>query len=339
MIKNRRYRHSLLLALAIAVGACTGSTDAPDQPLVNVPSDFPPLPVPQDNQLTADRIALGKRLFYDKELSRTREVACGSCHLQEHAFADPNPLSIGVEGKRGSRNAPSLANMAYNTSYFWDGGVPTLEQQAIGPIINPLEMDMKLGEAADRLAADPSYVEQFRRAYGGDPSPGTLTSAIASFVRTLVSGNSRFDRFNRGDSAALTPSERRGLTLFFGEKGDCFHCHIGYNFTNNTFRNNGFIGQLPDSGRARITENPADRGKFKVPTLRNIALTPPYMHDGSLATLEQVVDHYADLRKVDPNLDPILHPLSLTPQEKADLIAFLKSLTDEAFITDPKFRP
>jgi cytochrome c peroxidase len=336
---TRRPYHFLSLILALVAAACSNGVDTPQPPLVNIPPDFPQLPVPKENQLTAERIALGKKLFYDKQLSRTREVACGSCHLQENAFADPRELSIGVDGKKGTRNAPSLANMAYNTSFFWDGGVPTLEQQAIAPILNPLEMDMTMGEVVGRIAADPEYVAMFGSAYDTLPSPGTVTRAIASFVRTLVSGGSRYDRFNRGDSSALNASERNGMALFFGEKGDCFHCHTGFNFTNNTFRNDGFAGTLSDSGRARITGKEADMGKFKVPTLRNIALTAPYMHDGSLATLDQVLDHYITLDHAHPNLDPLMHPLNLSAQERADLIAFLRSLTDETFVNEPKFRP
>jgi cytochrome c peroxidase len=319
--------------------ACSTAVESPPAPLVPLPKGFPQLPMPADNRLTAEKIALGKKLFFDKRLSRTQEVACGSCHLQEHAFADPNQFSIGVGGLVGTRNAPSLVNMAYNTSFFWDGGVPTLEQQAIAPIINPVEMNMSLEEVVTRLAADPSYVDMFRRAYDSPPSAGTLTRAIASFVRTLVSGNSRFDRFNRGDSTAMNASEQRGMALFFGEQGDCFHCHIGFNLTNNSIRNNGFKGRTLDSGRAKITERAEDMGKFKVPSLRNIELTAPYMHDGSLATLEDVLAHYVDLNNAHPNLDPLMHPLSLSESEKADLIAFLKSLTDEEFVKDPRFKP
>jgi cytochrome c peroxidase len=330
----------LALLLAVAVGACSGdSVDPAEQSLVNIPSDFPPLPVPGDNPLTAEKIALGKKLFYDKRLSRTEEVSCGSCHLQEHAFADPKPLSIGVHGLKGNRNAPTLANMAYNTSFFWDGGVPTLEQQAIAPILNPVEMDMTIGEVVTRLAADPEYVDMFRRAFDTTPSPGTVTRALASFVRTLVSSDSRFDRFNRGDSSALTASEKRGMNLFLSEKAECFHCHIGFNLSNNTFKNNAFIGEIPDSGRAKITENPTDLGKFKVPTLRNIELTSPYMHDGSLATLEDVLEHYTTLKRAHGNLDPNIHPLQLSTQDKADLIAFMKSFTDQKFVNNPRFQP
>ncbi|MBX3158893.1 MAG: hypothetical protein KF773_23205 [Deltaproteobacteria bacterium] len=313
-----------------------GCTDDFD---VDVPAGFPALPVPADNALTAERVHLGKRLFYDTQLSRTREVACGSCHLAEHAFADPRRLSAGVEGRLGSRNAPSIVNLAYNTSFFWDGGAPTLEQQAIGPIINPLEMDMKIGDVVARLEADASYVDAFDRAYDTRPSPGTVTKALASFMRTIVSGDSRYDRFQRGDATALTESEQRGLAIATGERGECFHCHVGFNFTNNGFRNNNLYADYVDLGRARVTELADDVGKFKVPTLRNVALTAPYMHDGSLPTLEAVVEHYSSGGFASPTSDPTIRPLDLTAEEKRDLVAFLRALTDESLATDPRFRP
>lgn len=328
-----------LLALTITIlSGCDSAGNEPPPAVFDVPAGFPAMPVPADNGLTPQRIALGKRLFFDAQLSRTGKVACGSCHLQQNAFADPRQYSIGVEGRLGDRNAPALINMAWNTSFFWDGGVPTLEQQAIAPIINPLEMDMPLQGVVDRVKADPSYVEMFRTAYGSDPKPEWVTKAIASFVRTMVSGNSRYDRFNRGDSAALNASERRGMGLFFGERAECFHCHVGFNLTNNTFQNNGLYSVYADSGRGRVTERPSDLGKFKVPTLRNVEVTAPYMHDGSLATLEDVVEHYASGGKGHPNQSSTIHRLDLTEEEKTDLIAFLKSLTDQAFLSDPDFR-
>ena len=190
------YRSRFVLA---ALAGCTDS--GYDVPL---PPDFPALPVPADNELTAARVALGKRLFYDPQLSRTREVSCASCHVAEHAFADPRRFSVGVDGHTGTRNAPSLVNVAYETSFFWDGGAPTLEQQAIGPITNPLEMDMKLDDVVARLSRDPDYVAAFEDAYGAGPSPGGVTRALAAFERTIVGGGSRYDRYQRGDRTALT---------------------------------------------------------------------------------------------------------------------------------------
>ena len=289
--------------------------------------------------LTEARVELGKRLFYDKQVSRTGEVACASCHLPDNAFSDPRQFSLGVEGRVGGRNAPSIVNLAYNTSFFWDGGAPTLEQQVIGPIINPLEMDMKVGDVTDRLAQDPTYVNAFQDAYGTEPIPGSLTKAVASFMRTIVSGDSRYDRYEQGDRAALDDSEKRGMAIFTGERGECFHCHVGFNFTNNDFRNNNLYAVYQDIGRAKVTELEEDVGKFKVPTLRNVALTAPYMHDGSLATLEDVVDHYSSGGKLNPNSDPTIQPLDLTAQEKADLVAFLRALTDDTLATNPKYLP
>jgi cytochrome c peroxidase len=326
-----------LLAVALACGFAGGEGAVPRLPAV--PADFPELTAPADNALTPERIALGRRLFHERALSRTREVSCASCHDQAHAFADPRRFSAGVEGRLGTRNSPSLANLAWGTSFFWDGGAPTLEQQAIAPIKSPDEMDLTLREANERLAADPSYLEAFRRAYGEGPSEATLPRALASFVRILVSGSSRFDRHRRGDAAALTPAERRGLEIFNGEKGECFHCHVGWNLTTQAFRNNGIAAGDPDPGRARLTSRPGDAGRFKVPTLRNVAVTAPYMHDGSLATLDEVIDHYARGGRGHPNTDPGLRSLDLTPQDRADLKAFLEALTDEEFLRQPAFGP
>lgn len=306
---------------------------------VAVPAGFPPLPVPADNALTPERISLGKRLFYDKQLSRTREVSCGSCHLADNAFADPRRFSEGVHGRLGTRNAPSIVNLAYGTSFFWDGGAPTLEQQVIGPIINPLEMDMKMGDVIARLEKDPTYVDAFDSAYDTPPTPGSLTKAIASFMRTIVSGDSRYDRYQNGDHAALSEPEVRGMNIALGERGECFHCHVGFDLTNHSFRNDNLYAVYEDIGRARVTELASDVGKFKVPTLRNVALTAPYMHDGSLPTLEDVVEHYSTGGVSNPNSDPTIQPLNLTEEEKSDLVAFLRALTDEALVADPRLRP
>lgn len=332
------------LSLALTLAACGGNDPTPvtppeESPVVTIPAGFPVMPVPTDNQLTADRVLLGKKLFFDKRLSRTQEVACGSCHLQENAFADPRRVSVGIDGLTGTRNAPPLFNLAYNKSFFWDGGVPTLEKQAVAPIMNPVEMNMTLGEVVTRVAADPAYVDLFQRAYGTVPNTETVAKALASFVRSLVSGSSRYDRFTRGDASALNESEKRGREIFFSERADCFHCHVGFNFTDNSFRNNGLYLDYEDKGRFKVTEKDEDIGKFKVPSLRNIALTAPYMHDGSLATLEEVVEHYASGGKPNPNADPTIRQLDLTPRERADLVAFLKSLTDSTFIADTRYRP
>ena len=330
-------RLALSLWVALTVSTLAGCADAEFR--VPVPEGFPALPVPAGNSLSEARVELGRRLFYDKQLSRTKEIACGNCHLADNAFSDPRQFSVGVEGRTGTRNAPSIVNLAWNTSFFWDGGTPTLEQQVIGPIINPLEMDMKMGDVTDRLAQDPTYVEAFQDAYGTEPIPGSLTKAIASFMRTIVSGDSRVDRYQHGDRSALDESEQRGMAIFSGERGECFHCHVGFNYTNNAFRNDNLYAVYDDIGRAKITELEGDVGKFKVPTLRNVALTAPYMHDGSLATLEDVVEHYSTGGVLSPTSDPTIQPLNLTGQEKADLVAFLRALTDESLIANARYRP
>lgn len=327
-------RRASSLAVAVATAALTLAACAG---MVPTPKHFPPAPTPADNEITSARFALGKKLFYDKRLSRTAEVSCASCHKQELAFADPRAVSIGVHGRSGTRNAPPLINLAWNTSFFWDGGAKTLEQQAIGPITNPLEMDMTMEEVVRRVNADPEYRRLSQAAYGSEPKPEIVTKGIASFMRSLVSGTSRYDQYLQGNTGALNASERRGASIALGERGDCFHCHVGFNLTNNSFANNGLVSA--DPGRTKITEKAEDEGKFKVPTLRNVALTAPYMHDGSLATLRDVIEFYSRGGQGHPNTDPTIRPLNLSAQEKEDLLAFLGSLTDEGFTRNPHFAP
>jgi cytochrome c peroxidase len=319
-----------LMPLVLALVACQSS-------VVEVPERFPPMPVPADNKLTPERVELGRKLFHDKSLSRTGEVSCASCHLQQNAFSDPNRVSIGVQGRTGTRNAPALINLAWNTSFFWDGGVKTLEQQVIGPLTNPLEMDMTMEEVVARVAKNKEYVELSQDAYDSAPQPAVITKAIAAYMRTLVSGNSRYDHYLEGDTGALTAQEKQGMEIALGERGECFHCHVGFNLTNNNFSNNGM--NTSDLGRAKVTEDLMDEGKFKVPTLRNVAVSAPYMHDGSLATLEDVVEHYAHGGDGHPNTDATIRPLELTAEDKAAVVAWLKTLTDEAFLKDKRYGP
>ncbi|MEO1995807.1 MAG: cytochrome c peroxidase, partial [Planctomycetaceae bacterium] len=285
-------------------------------------------PIPPDNSLTASRVALGRRLFFDPILSGDRSVACASCHLPKFAFASPDPVSLGIAGQRGTRNAPSLLNVAYVAPLFWDGRAASLEQQALLPIENPKELGAKLGSVVARLRADAGYVRDFEAAYGRPISQVTLARALASFQRVLVSGNSPVDRFRAGDSSALTTRQRQGLWLF-ESKGVCWRCHSGRNFTDNRFHNTGVSwGRVPsDLGRYNVTQESSDRGGFKTPTLRNVALTAPYMHDGSLPDLKRVVEFYN--RGAGPNdlRDPRIRPLHLTPQEVEQLVAFLGALT------------
>ncbi len=285
--------------------------------------------IPEDNFITPYRVELGRRLFFDPILSRDSTISCGSCHLPDKKFTDGLPTSIGIENRMVPRNAMSLLNVAYQPNLFWDGGVPTLETQVLAPIENPNEMDFNVNLVVERLKRHPDYPALFRLAYDMEPSPYTLVRAIACFERTLYSTPSRYDRYLYGDTTALNPSERNGMLLFFSERAECFHCHSGFLFTDFSFENNGLYDIYPDSGRARITLLPQDVGRFKVPSLRNVAHTAPYMHDGSMNTLKQVIDHYASGGKNHPNKSIFVRPLDLTESEKQDLINFLLALSDE----------
>jgi cytochrome c peroxidase len=331
------------LALMVALSACAAEPPVA-RPLteVTIPAGFPAADfaatAPPENALTETRARLGRRLFFDRRLSRDSIVACATCHHPEAAFAESSAVSTGVGGRRGSRNAPALVNLAWTTALFWDGRVISLEEQTGKPIEHPDEMDLPLAEAVRRLDADPTYGALFAEAYGGPPTELTLRRALASFVRTLVSGDSPYDRFLRGDSNALSAPARRGLDLFLAEKTGCFHCHPGGALTNDGFFNNGTFVTGADPGRQQLTGRPGDLGKFRVPGLRNVAVTAPYMHDGSVPTLEAVVEQYARGGRGDPATDSSITPLSLTAEERADLVAFLRALTDEDFLRDPRYR-
>lgn len=302
---------------------------ADDEYVLPIPKGFPYPDIPVDNKLTLNKIELGKLLFFDPILSRDSSISCASCHSQNYFFADSLRVSKGVDGRKGTRNSPSLINVAYQPSMFWDGGNPTLEQQVLGPIDSHVEFDFDIHKIVNRLLKHTLYPDLFTRAFGQEPSIFTLTRAIAAFERTLIGGKSRYDKYlQQVDTNALSISEKNGLRLFFSEEAECFHCHQGFLFTDFSFRNNGLYETYADSGRARITQIPSDVGKFKVPSLRNVARTAPYMHDGSLSTLEEVLDHYISGGKNHNNKSPIIQPLSLTTQEKSDIINFLKSLTD-----------
>jgi cytochrome c peroxidase len=328
-----------LASLLLACGADGVGLLSPTAP----PAGFAPADLaataPADAALTEPRAQLGLRLFHDKRLSRTGEIACASCHHQENAFSDPHPVSTGVDGRQGTRNAPALVNLAWGRSFFWDGSARSLEEQAGKPIENPLEMDLPRAEAVARVAADGGYRRAFADAYGGAPTEATLRAALASFVRTLVSGDSPYDRYLRGDESALDVAARRGEALFFGERARCFHCHPPQALTNDGFFNNGSYVEGGDAGRQQITGRPGDLGKFKVPGLRNVAASAPYMHDGSLATLEAVIEQYDRGGRGHPSTDPQIEPMNLGADERADLLAFLRALTDERFLRDPRFRP
>jgi cytochrome c peroxidase len=294
---------------------------------------------PAENPLTEARAQLGKRLFYDPVLSRDRTISCSTCHQQSHAFADPRAVSAGVDNRAGTRNAPALVNLAWATSLFWDGRAKTLEEQVGQPIENPIEMDLGLTTAVARLASDVSYREQFLMTYSSPPSVLALESALASFVRTLVSGESPYDHHLAGDLRALNESALRGESLFLSERGGCFHCHPAGSLTNDGFFNNGTFISGGDAGRQLVTGRPGDLGKFRVPGLRNVATSAPYMHDGSLATLEDVVTQYAAGGRGHPSTDPQISRRDLSSTDQQDLLAFLHALTDATFLADERLRP
>jgi cytochrome c peroxidase len=336
-------RLAVILALGLAPSACGDSRGLPTLLDATPPAGVSPAALaatsPADNALTEARAQLGRRLFYDARLSRTGDVACATCHQQRHAFAEPTAVSRGVGGATGTRNAPALVNLAWSTTLFWDGRTPTLEEQAGQPIENPIEMNLPLAEAVARVGADADYAGAFADAYGGAPTEATLRRALASFVRTLASGDSPYDRHLRGDDTTFGAAAARGEALFFSERGECFHCHPRGSLTNDGFFNNGTYATGGDRGRQALTGRTGDLGKFKVPGLRNIAASAPYMHDGSLPTLEAVIDHYDRGGGGHPSTDPQIQRLGLTSDEKTDLVAFLRALTDAAFLSDPRFGP
>lgn len=340
MIDGKLFGLLGLLMVMIATGCKPDEVDELDKPYnLVLPNGFPSMNIPADNALTEKRVELGKMLFYDKGLSRDSSTSCASCHLQSHAFSDVVSISSGIEGRKGMRNSPPLFNLGYHPYFFFDGGVPTLELQILAPVQDVNEMDHDFLQAVDRMAQNPKYQELGKIAYGRDFDAFVLTRAIGAFERTMISGNSAYDKYINGQGSAITDAAKRGLDLFNSERLSCSGCHSGFNFTDYTFKNNGLYIAYADTGRMRVTAMPQDRDKFKVPSLRNIALTAPYMHDGSIATLPQVIEHYNSGGAANPHKDERIKPLQLTAQEKSDLLEFLYSLTDNEFITNPDYAP
>ena len=338
--------------------ACT--PDDEDQPAVYDPTpyilefgDFPDPGIPADNILTNEGVKLGRMLFYERMLSKDGSQSCADCHQQKDAFSDLRQFSIGVELLPGKRQAMALFNLAWHKNgMFWDGRSPGAREQSLKPIQDPLEMNETLVNAIAKLKAEKRYTDQFIRAFGDDKiTPERMGLAMEQFEFTMVSNNSKYDQWQRGE-AVLSDSEERGRQLFFreydpfsGEKGgECFHCHGGFNFTNNEYMNNGLDAEpgFTDLGRFMVTNEPADRARFKVPSLRNIEFTPPYMHDGRFATLEEVIEHYDSGVKNSSTVDPLLQynlnpGLQLSSQDKADLVAFLRTLSDATFLADERY--
>jgi len=332
---------------------------------LGLPADTWSFYVPANNPLTAEKVALGKRLFFDPTLSADGKISCATCHQPERGFADAEPLAVGIGGRRGTRNSMSLLNVIFNPAQFWDGRTDTLEQQALEPLTHPDEMgNRSLTEVLERLQGDAEYRAGFRAAFGekGEIDAARLAMALASYERTLVSGNSPFDRFQAGDVTALTPAARRGLSIFRG-RGRCSRCHVATEqqplLTNFAYQNTGVAAGDPSFDRLarlaarRIEQSPSPQplvemegmagshelgralrsgllfelGSYRTPSLRNVALTAPYFHNGSAASLADVVRFYNAGGRTNLNLDEELHPLGLSVNEEQDLVAFLEALT------------
>ncbi|MEM7657987.1 MAG: cytochrome c peroxidase [Bacteroidota bacterium] len=310
--------------------------ETPQSPEVSyeleLPAHFPSSPALAAYDLTPEKVALGKRLFFDVGLSRDSSLSCAACHLSEAGFADHAKVSIGVDGRTGFRNVPTLANIGYHPYFFREGGSPTLHQQALGPIEDHNEMDLNPVALVARLKTDATYQRLAEEAYDRPMGVFVLTRALAAFQHTLISGNAPYDAFLQGDSSALSPAAQRGESLFFSERTQCGNCHGGLDLSTYQLENNGLYESYQDLGRYRVSLDSADIGKFKVPSLRNIAQTWPYMHDGSLPNLAAVIEHYNQGGVGHPNQSDLIRPLGLTDAEKADLLAFLHSLSDPDFL-------
>jgi cytochrome c peroxidase len=353
--------------MACAAVAAAHAADTSPSPAYEwrLPPGFPRPAVPADNPMSSAKVELGRRLFHETHLSSTGRYACASCHRPELAFTDGRPRALGATGESVKHSAMSLANVAYNPAFTWsDARVHSLESQMRQPLFNrhPVEMGLTGGgrAAVKALSADAVYRSRFAAAFPDDAAPismANIIKAIAAFERTLISGRSPFDRYvYDDDQTALSDSEKRGMALFFSPRAGCAQCHSGINFSGPLvyeghetqgalFANTGLYdtdgqGSYPanDQGLIEVTHRAEDMGKFRVPTLRNVALTAPYMHDGSVASLEQVIDHYARGGHKSPRQDSRIRPLFLSQSERADLAAFLRSLTDREFVADPRFR-
>lgn len=326
--------------------------------VLQIPDHFPDMMIPADNPMTVEGVELGRILFYEKKLSLDNSISCASCHASAASFSDPNQFSFGVNNAQGTRNSMALVNLGWQQFFFWDGRKGTLEDQILEPIPNPVEMHQSWPDALAKLKKDVRYRNRFFQAFGTSEFDSThVAKAIAQFLRTMISANSKFDvmyKFENGMPLnsqenviknSVTPEEWAGYDLFKSLNGaDCFHCHNGPLMQVQKFSNNGLDAVFTDLGRGGVTGNPNDNGKFKVPTLRNIALTAPYMHDGRFTTLDEVIEHYSTGVHVSPTIDPLMEfanqgGVQLDAQQKQLLKAFLLTLTDTLFVTNPNFKP
>lgn len=318
-------RFLLLATLLACVSLSARAIDAQDGYELDVPDGLKPPRIPRDNPLTQAKIDLGRQLYFDTRLSDDNSVSCASCHDPKKGWSNKDRFATGIRGQIGGRSAPTIINSAYSYFQFWDGRAIQLEGQALGPVENPIEMGMKLENLTERLSKVPGYRQQFQDIFGSDVTTEGIAMAIASFERTVLSGDAPYDRFKSGDETALSEAAQRGMKIFFNQ-GKCSSCHSGPNFSDGGFHNIG-VGmdqEEPDLGRFVVTKLGGDRGSFKTPTLREIARTAPYMHDGSEATLHDVVAFYNKGGIPNPQLDEEIFPLKLSDQEIDDLVTFLK---------------
>lgn len=322
----------IILCLSTACRQTHERNDAPKEFVLSMPLglDANAQYIPEDNPFTTAKVELGRVLYFDKRLSVDNTMSCATCHDPKLGFADGKPVSTGIKGLTGTRNAPTVLNRLFSKEQFWDGRGADLEAQALGPIENPVEMGANLEDVVEKLNAIEEYRKAFQEVFGAEVTADGIGKAIAAFERTLLAGNSSYDRYQAGDVNAISESAKRGLALF-ENKANCVTCHVGFNFSDENYRNIG-VGmeqENPDLGRYTVTKLDEDRGAFKTPTLRHIAKTAPYMHDGSEATLMDVVEFYNKGGVPNPHLSTDIEPLNLTEQEKADLVAFMESLTCE----------
>lgn len=324
---------------------------------LEIPSHFPAMQIPEDNPMTVEGVELGRFLFYETKLSGDNSMSCATCHAPSSAFSDPNQFSTGIEGIEGRRNSMTLINLGWNDFFFWDGRAKTLEEQILLPVKDPIEMHETWPRAMSKLNGDVDYRNRFYKAFGTDKADSShAAKAIAQFLRTMISGKSKFDVMYKFENniplsaseqaiySSITASEWGGYDLFRSLNGaDCFHCHNGPLMQVKKFSNNGLDATFTDLGRGEVTGNSNDNGKFKVPTLRNIEFSAPYMHDGRFSTLDDVINHYSHFIQISPTIDPLIEfagqgGVQLDAQEKDLIKQFLLTLSDEEFINNPAFK-
>jgi len=324
---------TVFVLLAISCAKETENAEVANLQIMEVPLGFPDIEYPEGNEYTFERWSLGKALFYDSILSKDGSISCASCHDPSLAFSDDKNVSIGFDGLLGTRNAPSIANVAYHPYFTREGGIPTLEMQILVPIQEHNEFNNNIVLIADTLSKIEHYVQKSEAAYDQKPNAFVITRALAQFERSLISGQSAYDlEFNYNIEGSMSEEALRGKLLFESNKVSCSSCHSGFNFTDYSFQNNGLYAEYLDEGRARLTQDVDDVALFKVPSLRNVEITGPYMHDGSKNNLSDVIDHYNSGGANHINKNSLIRPLNLSQGEMDDLLAFLVSLTDEKFI-------